>query len=71
VALELQEGETALAFYNRLLKARAFGEDFTGVNCATVAALAVADRNEKVQRSLLAEVKGLRADFARVLPPVV
>jgi len=73
-APELQAGETAVAYFNRLHKAYATLADFTGAlalnRAATMAALAVADRNEGVQRALLAEVKALNGRLDKLLPPV-
>lgn len=49
--------------------------DFTGVvgmtHAASVAALAVADRNEPIQRALLDEVRALNLKLAKLLPPAV
>ncbi|MCI4332098.1 MAG: hypothetical protein L3K19_09710 [Thermoplasmata archaeon] len=61
---ELQPGETAVAYFERLQKAFASMGDFTGAlamtRAASVAALAMADRNEPVQRAMLEELKAIR-----------
>lgn len=72
---EIRDGETALAYFDRVRKEITFMGDFTGVvgmtHAASVAALAVADRNEPIQRALLDEVRALNLKLAKLLPPAV
>jgi hypothetical protein len=72
---ELGNGESAVAYFNRLREALKSWGDPTGVvgmtHAASVAALAVADRNEAIQRALLAEVRALNQRLDKLLPPGV
>jgi hypothetical protein len=68
----LQPGETAVAYFERLRAKFKTMWDTTGViamtQAASVAALAVADRNEPIQRALLEEVRTLNRKLDRMIP---
>lgn len=72
---EIQPGESAVAYYIRLRGDLPWDPTnmvkFT--NASLIAGLAVADRNEKVQREMLEEIKASRKrldELARLIPAV-
>lgn len=78
----LREGESGIEFFDRKVKEFASYVDPGGTmaftKAASVAAIALADRNEPVQRQmrdtmvqLLAELRSLNQRLDRLLPPTV